>query len=37
MEKYVDIIIPFTGGRVKEVSTVEEHEFRKEIFSVHVR
>ena len=37
MEKYVDIISPFTGGRVKEVSTVEEHEFRKEIFSVHVR
>ena len=28
---------PFTGGKVKEVSTVEEHEFRKEKFSVHVR
>lgn len=37
MEKYVDIASPFTGGRVKEVSTVEEHEFRKEMFSVHVR
>ena len=28
---------PFTGGKVKEVSTIEEHEFRKEKFSVHVR
>lgn len=28
---------PFTGGKVKEISTVEEHEFRKEKFSVHVR
>ena len=37
MEKYVDIKSPFTGGKVKEVSTVEEHEFRKERFSVHVR
>lgn len=37
MEKYVEIKSPFTGGRVKEVSTVEEHEFRKECFSVHVR
>lgn len=37
MEKNVDIQSPFTGGRVKEVSTVEEHEFRKEVFSVHVR
>ena len=34
---YVAIKSPFTGGRVKEVSTVEEHEFRKERFSVHVR
>jgi len=37
MEKYVDIKSPFTGGRVKEVSTVEVHEFRKENFTVHVR
>ena len=37
MEMYVAIKSPFTGGRVKEVSTVEEHEFRKERFSVHVR
>ena len=37
MEKYVEIKSPFTGGRVKEVSTVEDHEFRKEIFPVHVR
>lgn len=37
MEKYVEIKSPFTGGKVKEVSTVEEHEFRKERFSVHVR
>ena len=37
MEKYVNLTSPFTGGRVKEVSTVEEHEFRKELFSVHVR
>ena len=37
MENYVEIKSPFTGGKVKEVSTVEEHEFRKERFSVHVR
>lgn len=37
MERYVDLKSPFTGGRVKEVSTLEEHEFRKEMFSVHVR
>jgi len=37
MEKYVEIKSLFTGGKVKEVSTVEEHEFRKERFSVHVR
>ena len=35
MEKYVEIKSPFTGGKVKEISTVEEHEFRKERFSVH--
>ena len=33
----VEIKSPFTGGKVKEISTVEEHEFRKEMFSVHVR
>lgn len=37
MEKYVEIKSPFTGGKVKEINTVEEHEFRKEKFSVHVR
>lgn len=37
MEKDVDIKSPFTGGRVKEVSTIEEKEFRKEKYSVHVR
>ena len=37
MEKYVDLKSPFTGGKVKEVSTVEQHEFRKEMFPVHVR
>jgi len=37
MEKYVELRSPFTGGRVKEISTIEEHEFRKERFSVHVR
>ena len=37
MEKYVDIKSPFTGRKVKEISTVEVHEFRKERLSVHVR
>lgn len=37
MEKFVDMMSPFTGGRVKEVSAVEEKEFRKEKFLVHVR
>lgn len=37
MEKYVEIKSPFTGGKVKEVSTIENHEFHKERFSVHVR
>lgn len=37
MEKYVDLKSPFTGGNVKEVSTVEQHEFRKELYPVHVR
>lgn len=37
MEKYIDMISPLTGGRVKEVSTTEVKEFRKEKFRVHVR
>ncbi|MDE5874800.1 MAG: DUF4065 domain-containing protein [Muribaculaceae bacterium] len=37
MEKYVDLKSPFTGGRVKEVSTIEAKEFRKEKYNVHVR
>lgn len=37
MEKYVDMKSPFTGGRVKEIFAVEEKEFRKERFQVHVR
>ena len=37
MEKEVEIKSPFTGGKVKEISTVEDHDFRKEQFSVHVR
>lgn len=37
MEKYIDMASPLTGGRVKEVSTTEIKEFRKENFRVHVR
>ena len=37
MEKYVEMISPFTGGKVKEIRTVEEQVFRKETYSVHVR
>lgn len=37
MEKYVKMNSPFTGGKVKEISTIEEHAFRKEVFKVHVR
>lgn len=37
MEKYVDIKSPFTGGKVKEIGTIEEKIFRKEKFCVHVR
>jgi transcriptional regulator with XRE-family HTH domain len=37
MEKYVDMKSPFTGGRVKEVFTTEEQEFRKENYTVHAR
>jgi len=37
MEKYVEMKSPLTGGRVKEISTTEVKEFRKEKFRVHVR
>ena len=37
MEKYVDMKSPLTGGKVKEVSTMETKAFRKEEFCVHVR
>jgi len=37
MERYVEMKSPFTGGRVKEVFTTEEQEFRKEKYLVHVR
>lgn len=37
MEKYVDMVSPLTGGKVKEISTTEEKIFRKEKFRVHVR
>lgn len=37
MEKYVNMKSPLTGGRVKEIFTTEEKEFRKEKFCVHVR
>ena len=37
MERYVDMASPLTGGKVKEINTVETHEFRKEKYSVHVR
>ena len=37
MEQYVDMISPFTGGRVKEVFTTEVQEFRKENYTVHAR
>lgn len=37
MEKYVDVKSPFTGGRVKEVNTMEDVEFRGEKFLVQAR
>ena len=37
MEKYVNMRSPFTGGKVKEVCTMEDVEFRGENFRVHVR
>lgn len=36
-ERFVPIKSPVTGGRVKEVFDVEEKEFRKEKYRVHVR
>ena len=36
-ERYIDMKSPLTGGRVKLVEDVEEQEFRKEKFLVHVR
>ncbi len=36
-ERQTEIRSPFTGGRVKEVFDVEEREFRKEKYLVHVR
>lgn len=37
MEKYVAIVSPFTGGKVKEVTKIETQTFRKESYNVHVR
>ena len=37
MEKYVDIKSPFTGGRVKEISTQEDMNYKGQTFTVHVR
>lgn len=37
MERYVNIKSPFTGGRVKEVSTVERVEYRDDAFDVPLR
>lgn len=37
MVKFVDMKSPLTGGRVREISTTEVKEFRKERFQVHVR
>lgn len=36
-ERYIDMKSPLTGGRVKLVEDIEEQEFRKEKYSVHVR
>lgn len=36
-EREGEIKSPFTGGRVKEISTIEEKTFRKEKFRVYVR
>ena len=36
MERIVDIQSPFTGGKVKEVSTTEQREFRGERYNVPV-
>lgn len=36
-ERYIDMKSPLTGGRVKLIEDIEEQEFRKEKFLVHVR
>lgn len=36
-ERYIDMKSPITGGRVKLVEDIEQHEFRKEQYTVHVR
>lgn len=36
-ERYIDMKSPLTGGRVKLVEDIEEQEFRKEKYLVHVR
>ena len=37
MERYVDMESPITGGKVKEISTTEIKEFRREEYRVNVR
>lgn len=37
MERYVEMKSPFTGGRVKEITTIEEKVFRGEKYIVNVR
>ena len=37
MERYVEMESPLTGGKVKEISTTEIKEFRKEKYQVNVR
>lgn len=36
-ERYIDMKSPLTGGRVKLVEDIEQQEFRKEKYEVHVR
>ena len=37
MLNYANIISPFTGGKVKEVSTTEERNYKGKTYIVHVR
>lgn len=37
MERYVDIKSPYTGGKVKEISTTEVMEYRGHDYTVRVR